>query len=91
MATGRSFAEYVKSKCYSGLYKAAEDYVEREWESLPIYTKKVHKIGEIDLVDATIQRVYVEDLPGMRVKFDVGLELELEVKEHDYHYDESDQ
>lgn len=29
MATGRSFAEYVKSKCYSGLYKAAEDYVER--------------------------------------------------------------
>ena len=27
----------------------------------------------------------------MRVKFDVGLELELEVKEHDYHYDESDQ
>lgn len=91
MATGRSFAEYVKSKCYSGLYKAAEDYVEREWESLPIYTKKVYKIGEIDLVDATIQRVYVEDLPGMRVKFDVGLELELEVKEHDYHYDESDQ
>ena len=44
MATGRSFAEYVKNKCYSGLFRAAEKYVEDEWESLPIYTKKLHKI-----------------------------------------------
>lgn len=89
MATDRSFAEFVKSKCYSGLYKAAEKYVEDEWESLPLYTKKVHTVGAVELVDATVQRVYVADLPGMKVKFDVGFELE--VKEKDYHYDESDQ
>lgn len=91
MAAGRSFAEYVKNKCYSGLYKAAEEYVENEWESLNLHTNRVHRIGDVELIDANIQRVYVEDLPGMKVKFDVGIELELDVKEGDYHYDETDQ
>ena len=27
MAAGRSFAEYVKNKCYNGLFSAAEDYI----------------------------------------------------------------
>jgi len=27
MATGRSCAEFVKDKCYNGLYQAAEEYV----------------------------------------------------------------
>lgn len=33
--------------------------------------EKVYRIGEVELVDATVQRVYVANLPGMRVKFDV--------------------
>lgn len=91
MATGRSFAEYVKGKCYNGLYQAAEEFVNINWESLNLYTKKVHWIGAVEMIDATIQHVYVRDLPGMRVAFETGLELELDVKEGDYHYDESDQ
>lgn len=91
MATGRSFAEYVKNKCYNGLYRAAEEYVNENWESLNLYTRNVHSIGTVEMVDASVQRVYVRDLPGMRVAFEVGLELELDVKEGDYHYDECDQ
>lgn len=34
MDTGRSFAEFVKDKCYNGSYQAAEDFVARDWESL---------------------------------------------------------
>lgn len=83
MATGRSFAEFVKNKCYNGLYRAAENYVDSYWQSLNLYTRHVHRIGEVELVDVNIQRVYVHDLPGMRVGFDVGLELEIEVKEGD--------
>lgn len=90
MATGRSFAEFVKNKCYDGLYQAANDFVDSDWQSLNLYTRHVHRIGEVEFVDATIQRVYVHGLPGMRVGFDIGLELEIEVKEGDYHYDESD-
>lgn len=91
MATGRSFAEFVKDKCYNGLYQAAEDYVNTNWESMDLYTRNVHRIGSAEMMDATIERVYVRDLPGMRVAFEVGMQLEIDVKEGDYHYDESDQ
>lgn len=90
MATGRSFAEYVKNKCYDGLYRAAEDYVDRNRESLDLHTRNIHRIGEVELVDATVQRVFVRDMPGMRIAFEVGLELEIETREGDYHYDETD-
>lgn len=36
------------------------------------------------------QKVYVNDLPKTKVAFDVILEVELVIKEADYHYDESD-
>jgi len=91
LAQSRSFAEYVKDKCYNGLFAAAERYVENNWQSLNLYTKHVRRIGTVELVDASIQRVYVQDLPGMRVAFDVGIDLELTVKEGDYHYDDYDQ
>ncbi len=91
MAAGRSFAEYVKDKCYNGLYKAAEEYVNENWEPLNLYTRNVHRSGAVEMVDASVQRVDVCDLPGMRVVFEVGLEPEPDVKEGDYYYDECDQ
>lgn len=91
MATGRSFAEFVKDKCYNGLYQTAEEYVNENWESMNLYTRNVHRVGYAEMIDATIERVYVRDLPGMRVAFEVGMQLEIDVKEGDYHYDESDQ
>lgn len=91
MATGRSFAEFVKDKCYNGLYQTAEDYVNENWESMDLYTRNVHRVGHAEMIDATIERVYVRNLPKMRVAFEVGMQLEIDVKEGDYHYDESDQ
>ena len=34
MAAGRSFAEYVKNKCFDGLYEAAEMAVQAEVEEM---------------------------------------------------------
>lgn len=90
MAAGRSFADYVKRKCYNGLFSAAENYIRENAGSLDIKTSRVHRVGDLELQDATIERVYVSDLPGMKVAFDVGLELEVLIKEDDYHYDETD-
>ena len=87
MAAGRSFAEYVKDKCYSGLYEAAEKYVFENLNRLDLRTRKVSRIGEVEFVDATIQRVYVRDLPEMRVAFDVGIELELYVHDANHRID----
>lgn len=75
MATGRSFAEFVKDKCYNGLYQTAEDYVNEHWESMDLYTRNVHRVGHAEMIDATIERVYVRDLPEMRVAFEVGMQL----------------
>lgn len=90
MAAGRSFADYVKRKCYNGLFSAAEDYIRENACSMDFRTSRVHCVGVVELQDATIERVYVSDLPGMKVAFDVGLELEVLIKENDYHYDETD-
>ena len=90
MTRARSFQEYVKSKCYNELYQQAENFVNNHWDSLNLYTRKVRRIGSVELTDATIKRVYIEDLPGMTVGFDVCMELEICVHEGDYHYDESD-
>lgn len=73
MATGRSFAEFVKDKCYNGLYQTAEAYVNENWELMNLYTRNIHRVEYVEMADATIERVYVRDLPGMRVAFEVGL------------------
>ena len=91
MAAGRSFAEFVKNKCFDGLYEAAEEYASANQDSLDLRTWHVSRIGDVEFVDANIQRVYVRDLPGMRVAFDVGLELDLCVHDANHRSDEIDE
>lgn len=81
MTTGRSFAEYVKSKCYNGLYSAAESFVGDRSDELNLWSRKINNIGSIELLDADIQRVYVQDCPEMKIAFDVAMELTLEIRE----------
>ena len=90
MSSVRSFAEYVKDKFYNELYKAATDYVTENWNTLDLYSRKVRYIGRAELSEATIQRVYIKDLPGTRISFEVGLELEVIVGENDYNLDNYD-
>lgn len=86
----RSIFEYVKDKCYNGLYDAAKKYLARNWQSLDLYSCRVADIQRVSLVDITFQRVYVSDLPGDRIAFDVGLELEVCVSSEG-RYSESDE
>ena len=71
MSVGRSFADYVKRKCYNGLFSAAEEFIRDNVDNMDLRTSHVHRIGVVELQDAKIERVYVSDLPGMRVAFDV--------------------
>lgn len=81
----------MENKCYNSLYDAVEKYVAENWESLDLRTHSVYRIVAVEVVDGRVQRVYVSDLPGMRVAFDVGFEIDLSVGEGDYHYDENDE
>lgn len=75
----RSIFEYVKDKCYNGLYDAAVTYFDENWHELDLNCSRVPDIESASVEDATVERVYVTDLPGDRIAFDVGLELQIEV------------
>lgn len=91
MATGRSFAEFVKDKCYDGLTEAAEKYIAEYWQLLDLRLKHVNHIENVEYIDSTIQRVYVSDRPEMKVAFDVGIELDLDVRGVNHRNDESEE
>ena len=90
MAGDRSFTDYVKSRFFNDLYSAAEKYVEQNWESLDLDLRNIHRVGEIAMSDMTIKFVSVNDLPDLKIEFDVVVDAEIEATEGDYHYDEYD-
>lgn len=79
-----SFKEYVRKRFFSDLYEAAENYVLGNYDDLYLPTKHVTNIGRVELEDATIERVFVNDLPDTRISFDVGMSLDLNVFEKTY-------
>lgn len=91
MAAVRSIFDYVNKKCYNGLYAAAEEYLSNKWEDMDLYSRRVERIDAVELVDASVQRVYVTDRPGDRIGFDVGLELQIAVSSADHHKDVDDE
>jgi hypothetical protein len=91
MAGNRSFTDYVRSRFYNELYSAIEVYVEENVDSLDLSLRNVRNVGEVTLTDMEIKFISINDLPGMKIEFDVVVEGEIEVSEGDYHYDDFDQ
>lgn len=90
MAFGHSFTKLLNEKFLDKLCEVSSAYIEEHRDGLDIKLHKVRKIGEIEIIETRIRKVYVNDLPKTKVAFDVILEVELVIKEADYHYDESD-
>lgn len=90
MAEIRSIFAYVDKKCYNGLYNAAAEYIAEHWKSMGLESHRVPDIRTAELADAWVKRVYVSDLPGDRIAFDVGLEVQIIVSAADHHGDFSD-
>lgn len=90
MAFGHSFTKLLNDKFLDKLCEVSSAYIEEHGDGLDLKLHKVQEIGEIEIIDTRIEKVYVNDLPETKVAFDVILEVELEIKEADYHYDESD-
>lgn len=72
MAAVRSIFEYVSDKCYNGLYDAAKKYLDNHWRTIGLETRRVAEIKNAELIDATVQRVYVTDRPGNCIAFDIS-------------------
>ncbi|MGS0744533.1 transcriptional regulator [Clostridium sporogenes] len=90
MASNRSFKDYVADRFYNEVFAAIQSYTTDNYDDLDLRLYRVRNIGGIELSDIEVKFVSVNDLPGMKIEFDVVVETELEVRESDYHYDESE-
>lgn len=90
LAGNRSFKDYVADRFYNEIFAAIQSYTTDNYDDLDLKLYRVRNIGGIELSDIEVKFVSVNDLPGMKIEFDVVVETELEVRESDYHYDESE-
>lgn len=90
MAQDRSFKEYVADRFYNELYGSVSNWLEQNCQSLDVSSRLVRTIDRAELSDINVKCVYVENLPGMKIAFDVILEAEFEISETDRHTDRYD-
>ena len=90
MAANRSFTDYISSRFYNEFYSAIEKYIEENPDNLDLDLKNIKQIGEISLSEIEVKFVSVRDLPELKIEFDVIVDVEIEVTEGDYHYDDYD-
>lgn len=90
MAGMRSFTDYVAVRFENELFEAIQSYVSDNCDELDLRLYRIRNIGGIELSDIKVKSVSINDLPDMKIKFDVAVEAELEVRESDYHYDETE-
>lgn len=90
MPGNRSFKDYVTDRFYNDLFAAIQNYTADNYNNLNLRLYRVRSIGGIELADIEVKFVSVNDLPDMKIEFDVVVEAELQVHESDYHYDEAE-
>jgi hypothetical protein len=91
MAQNRSFKEYVANRFYNELFDAVSSYLEQNHRDLDVSSQLVRTIDSAELSDIDIKSVFVDNLPGMKIAFDVLLEAEFEISETDRNTDRYDQ
>src|SRR6056297_2213548 len=91
MAGNRSFTGYIKNTFDNQFWVVAEEYLRENFDPLDMTLYKVHKAGEPEVTDVQVEHVWIEDLPEMKIQFDVALSVVFEIPEADYHYDDSEE
>jgi hypothetical protein len=91
MTQNRSFKDYIANRFYNELFDAVSSYLEQNHRNLDVSSQLVRTIDSAELSDIDIKSVFVDNLPGMKIAFDVLLEAEFEISETDRHTDRYDQ
>lgn len=91
MAQSRSFKEYITNRFYNELYDAVSSFLEQNHRDLGVSSRLVRTIDRAEISDINVKCVFVDDLPGMKIAFDVLLEAEFEISETDRHTDRYDE
>lgn len=73
------------------MFDAVSSYLEQNRRVLDVSSRLVRTIDSTELSDIDIKNVFVDNLPGMKIAFDVLLEAEFEISETDRHTDRYDE
>lgn len=90
MSKDRSFTEYVSNRFYNAIFDAVSNYVASNAERLDLRSHSVRDFDTAVLSDITIKQVSVDDLPDMKIAFDIVLEAEIEVSVSNRYVSDSD-
>ena len=93
MSKNHSFTDYIRNTLENELWTAIERFIEAtEISDLDLRHYRVKEIGEITLEDIDIKNVFVSDLPGSAISFDVIIDAVISVYDTDrYHNDEPEE
>ena len=93
MSKSHSFTDYVRNNLENELWTVLEKFIETtEITDLDLRHYRVKEIGEITIEDIDIKNVFVYDLPGSAISFDVIIDAALSVYDTDrYHNDEPEE
>lgn len=61
------------------------------FDSLDIELRRIHKAGAPEIQGVNVEHVWIDDMPGMQIQFDVALSVNFTVPETDYHYDDEEE
>lgn len=91
MAQNRSFKDYIAKRFDNKFWEIAERYLQDEFDAASLTFYRLHRVGQPEIDEVKVEHVWVDDLPGMDIQFDVALSLSLSFPEADHHYDNSEE
>lgn len=91
MVKTRSFKDYISNRFYDLLFDAISRFIEENYDSLNFRSNIVRQIDSAELMDISIKQVYINDLPGMDISFEILIEVNIEIRETDRRTDRIDE
>ena len=76
----RSFSKFLNQNFKDRFFDAAEEFLNGRWRELDMYSSHVPEIKEVELTGVTIKCVHPAAKSAMKIAFNVGLELEVEIR-----------
>jgi len=90
MGESHSFREYVAYTFDNQFWAGAEEYLNDNLDSLDIELRQIRRAGGFEIQDVHVEHVWTDDMPGMKIQFDVAVSVTFELKEGNYRYDSSE-
>lgn len=88
MSADRSFNDYITKKFDNEFWEVAETYLDENRDDIEGRFYRLHRVGEVEVVDVSTDWVWIYNLPDMKIQFHVAMGVNLQASEGDYHYDD---